>query len=119
MGFPLMEMINGLGGGMLHDDRPLKACVPGGISVPVLRAEDCEVDLDFDSLAKKGSALGSAGIMVMDSSTCMVQAAAANRALLRPRVVRPVHALPRGLRLDDQAHPAPHRGRQGLRPRTI
>ena len=77
MGFPLMELINGLGGGMLHDDRPLKACVPGGISVPVLRAEDCAVDLDFDSLAKKGSALGSAGIMVMDSSTCMV------RALLR------------------------------------
>ena len=74
MGFPLMELINGLGGGMLHDDRPLKACVPGGISVPVLRAEDCEVDLDFDSLAKKGSALGSAGIMVMDSSTCMVEA---------------------------------------------
>jgi NADH-quinone oxidoreductase subunit F len=74
MGFPLMELINGLGGGMLHDDRPLKACVPGGISVPVLRAEDCEVDLDFDSLAKKGSALGSAGIMIMDSSTCMVEA---------------------------------------------
>ncbi len=74
MGFPLMELINGLGGGMLHDDRPLKACVPGGISVPVLRAEDCAVDLDFDSLVKKGSALGSAGIMVMDSSTCMVEA---------------------------------------------
>jgi len=74
MGFPLMELIHGLGGGMLHDDRPLKACIPGGISVPVLRAEDCEVDLDFDSLAKKGSALGSAGIMVMDSSTCMVEA---------------------------------------------
>ncbi len=74
MGFPLMELIHGLGGGMLHDDRPLKACVPGGISVPVLRAADCEVDLDFDSLAKQGSALGSAGIMVMDSSTCMVEA---------------------------------------------
>ena len=74
MGFPLMELIHGLGGGMLHDDRPLKACVPGGISVPVLRAEDCEVDLDFDSLSKKGSALGSAGIMIMDSSTCMVEA---------------------------------------------
>jgi NADH-quinone oxidoreductase subunit F len=74
MGFPLMEMINGLGGGMLHDDRPLKACVPGGISVPVLPAEDCEVDLDFDSLAGKGSAVGSAGIMIMDSSTDMVEA---------------------------------------------
>ena len=43
----------------------------------MLRAEDCDVNLDFDSLAAKGSALGSAGIMIMDSSTCMV------RALLR------------------------------------
>jgi NADH-quinone oxidoreductase subunit F len=74
MGLPLMELIHDLGGGMLHDDRPLKACIPGGSSVPVLRAEDCEVNLDFDSLAAAGSALGSAGIMVMDSSTCMVKA---------------------------------------------
>jgi NADH-quinone oxidoreductase subunit F len=77
MGLPLQELIHEHGGGMLHADRPLKAVVPGGISVPVLRAEDCEVNLDFDSLQQKGSALGSAGIMVMDSSTCMV------RALLR------------------------------------
>jgi len=74
MGYPLMEMINGLGGGMLHDDRPLKACIPGGISVPVLTADECDVDLDFDSLSKIGSAIGSAGIMVMDSSVCMVEA---------------------------------------------
>ncbi len=77
MGYPLMALIHEDGGGMLHADRPLKACVPGGISVKVLRAEDCAVNLDFDSLAKAGSALGSAGIMVMDSSTCMV------RSLLR------------------------------------
>jgi NADH-quinone oxidoreductase subunit F len=77
MGLPLQELIHELGGGMLHADRRLKAVVPGGISVPVLRAEDCEVNLDFDSLVRAGSALGSAGIMVMDSSTCMV------RALLR------------------------------------
>jgi NADH-quinone oxidoreductase subunit F len=76
MGFPLMELIEGHGGGMLHSDRPLKACVPGGISVPVLRAAECEVNLDFDSLARAGSALGSAGIMVMDSSTDMVRALA-------------------------------------------
>jgi NADH-quinone oxidoreductase subunit F len=76
MGYPLMDLINGYGGGMLHEDRPLKACVPGGISVPVMRAEDgrIDVDLDFDCLAAKGSALGSAGIMVMDSSTDMVEA---------------------------------------------
>jgi len=74
MGLPLMELINDLGGGMLHDDRPLKACIPGGSSVPVLRAEECNVNLDFDSLTKAGSALGSAGVIVMDSSTCMVNA---------------------------------------------
>ncbi len=74
MGLPLMDLINEFGGGMLHDDRPLKACIPGGSSVPVLTAAECNVDLDFDSLAKVGSALGSAGIMVMDSSTCMVKA---------------------------------------------
>jgi NADH-quinone oxidoreductase subunit F len=74
MGLPLMELINDLGGGMLHDDRPLKAVIPGGSSVPVLRAEQCEVNLDFDSLAAVGSMLGSAGVMVMDNSTCMVKA---------------------------------------------
>lgn len=74
MGLPLMDLIHDLGGGMLHDGRPLKACIPGGSSVPVLRAEDCNVDMDFDSLTKAGSMLGSAGCMVMDSSTCMVKA---------------------------------------------
>ncbi|HXV77215.1 MAG TPA: NADH-quinone oxidoreductase subunit NuoF [Candidatus Polarisedimenticolaceae bacterium] len=74
MGLPLNELIYDLGGGMLHPDRPLKACIPGGSSVPVITADECDVDLDFDSLAKIGSALGSAGIMVMDSSTCMVKA---------------------------------------------
>ena len=74
MGLPLKELIYELGGGMLHDDRPLKAVIPGGSSVPVLRAEECEVYLDFDSLAAAGTMLGSAGIMVMDDSTCMVSA---------------------------------------------
>jgi NADH-quinone oxidoreductase subunit F len=74
MGLPLHELIYDLGGGMLRDDRPLKAVIPGGSSVPVLRADECEVDLDFDSLAAKGTMLGSAGVMVMDSGTCMVNA---------------------------------------------
>jgi NADH-quinone oxidoreductase subunit F len=74
MGLPLHELIYDLGGGMLREDRPLKAVIPGGSSVPVLRADECEVDLDFDSLAAKGTMLGSAGVMVMDSGTCMVNA---------------------------------------------
>ena len=74
MGLPLKDLIYDLGGGMLHDDRPLKACIPGGSSVPVLTADECDVNLDFDSLAALGTGLGSAGIMIMDSSTCMVKA---------------------------------------------
>jgi NADH-quinone oxidoreductase subunit F len=74
MGLPLHDLIYDLGGGMLHDDRPLKACIPGGSSVPVLTADECIVNLDFDSLSKIGTGLGSAGVMVMDSSTCMVNA---------------------------------------------
>jgi NADH-quinone oxidoreductase subunit F len=74
MGLPLMELIHELGGGMLRDEHKLKACIPGGSSVPVLRADQCEVNLDFDSLTKAGSALGSAGVMIMDDSTCMVNA---------------------------------------------
>jgi hypothetical protein len=76
LGLPMRELIYELGGGMLHSDRPLKAVIPGGSSVPVLRAEECDVDLDFDALAAKGTMLGSAGLMVMDSSTCMVAAMA-------------------------------------------
>jgi NADH-quinone oxidoreductase subunit F len=76
MGLPLHELIYELGGGMLRDDRALKAVIPGGSSVPVLRADECEVDLDFDSLAAKGTMLGSAGLMVMDESVCMVAAMA-------------------------------------------
>jgi len=75
IGIPLMDLIHDLAGGMLHDDRPLKAVIPGGSSVPVLRADECDVKMDFDSLAAKGSMLGSAAVMVMDSSTDMVRAA--------------------------------------------
>jgi len=74
LGLPLKELIFELGGGMLRADRPLKAVIPGGSSVPVLTAAECDVDLDFDALAAAGTMLGSAGIMVMDSSTCMVKA---------------------------------------------
>jgi NADH-quinone oxidoreductase subunit F len=74
LGIPLMELLNEHAGGMLHPDRPLKACVPGGSSMKVLPAARCDVLLDFDSLAAAGTMLGSAGGMVMDSSTCMVGA---------------------------------------------
>ncbi len=74
LGLPLLELINDRAGGMLRPDRPLKAVVPGGSSMRVLPAAKCDVLMDFDSLMAAGTMLGSAGVIVMDSSTCMVGA---------------------------------------------
>ncbi len=74
LGTPLMELINERAGGILHADRPLKAVVPGGSSMRILPASRCDVLMDFDSLMAAGSMLGSAGVIVMDSSTCIVGA---------------------------------------------
>jgi NADH-quinone oxidoreductase subunit F len=72
MGTNLREIIEVHAGGMLPG-RTLKAVIPGGSSVPVLRADEIDIDMDFDSVSKAGSMLGSAGIIVMDDSTCMVK----------------------------------------------
>jgi NADH-quinone oxidoreductase subunit F len=61
----------GYGGG-LRDGRKLRCVVPGGSSTPVLTADEIDVNMDFDRVAKAGSMLGSAGTIVMDDSTCMV-----------------------------------------------
>jgi NADH-quinone oxidoreductase subunit F len=66
----LLEMAGGVKGG-----RKLKAVIPGGSSAPVLPGEimmDCT--MDFDSIAKAGSMLGSGAVIVMDESVCMVKA---------------------------------------------
>jgi NADH-quinone oxidoreductase subunit F len=73
MGVSLKELIYEHGGGILNDKK-LKAVIPGGSSVPVLTAEEVDVAMDFDSLAKIGSMLGSAGVIVMDEDTDMVDA---------------------------------------------
>jgi NADH-quinone oxidoreductase subunit F len=74
MGTSMRELLFDHCGGM-RNGRKLKAIVPGGSSVPVLTADQVDVRLDFDSIAKAGSMMGSAGIIVMDDSTCMVKAA--------------------------------------------
>jgi NADH-quinone oxidoreductase subunit F len=71
MGTSLREIIEVHAGGML-EGRTLKAVIPGGSSVPILTAAEIDVNMDFDSVAKAGSMLGSAGIIVMDDSTDMV-----------------------------------------------
>ncbi len=73
MGTPLRDIIYTHAGGMLTD-RPLKAVIPGGISAKILTANEIDVKMDYDSVRAAGTMLGSAAIMVMDDSTCMVKA---------------------------------------------
>jgi NADH-quinone oxidoreductase subunit F len=73
MGTNLREIIYEHAGGVSGDKR-IKAVIPGGSSVPVFTAEELDVAMDFDSVAKAGSLLGSCGIIVMDEDTCMVRA---------------------------------------------
>ncbi len=72
LGLPLMTFVNDYAGGV-RGGKTLKAIIPGGSSVPVLRAAECEkVNLDYESLAGAGTMLGSGGMIVMDESTDMV-----------------------------------------------
>jgi NADH-quinone oxidoreductase subunit F len=74
LGVPWEELLDDYCGGM-SGTRPLKAVIPGGSSVPVLRAEEIAgVRMDFDDLAARKTLLGSAGVIVMDTSVCMVKA---------------------------------------------
>jgi NADH-quinone oxidoreductase subunit F len=73
MGTNLKTLIYEYGGGILND-KNLKAVIPGGSSVPVLTADEIDVSADFDGLAQIGTMLGSAGAIVMDEDTCMVDA---------------------------------------------
>ncbi len=74
MGFNMMRMINEVGGGVWKGKK-LKAVIPGGSSCPILKADECDLPMDFDSLAKAKSMLGSGGLVVMDEDTDMVKAA--------------------------------------------
>jgi NADH-quinone oxidoreductase subunit F len=62
-------------GGGIRDGRQLKAVIPGGSSTPVLLPDAIDVPASFDGVAQAGSMLGSAAMIVMDDSTCMVWAA--------------------------------------------
>src|SRR5215469_6360429 len=73
MGFNLLRMIDEVGGGV-RGGKKLKAVIPGGSSCPVLKAEECDLAMDFDTVAKAKSMLGSGGVVVMDENTCMVKA---------------------------------------------
>ena len=71
LGYPLLDFINNEAGGVANG-RKLKAVIPGGSSVPVMTAAECEGGLlDYESLLKAGSMLGSGGMIVLDETTSM------------------------------------------------
>ncbi len=70
----LRELIATAGG--VRDGNRLKAVIPGGISAKILTADEIDVAMDFDSLMAAGSMAGSGGVIVMDETTCMIEALA-------------------------------------------
>jgi len=73
LGMTLGEIIDGPCGGMQPASR-FKACLPGGASTPFFTSAQLNVPMDFDSVARAGSRLGTGGIVVFDETTCMVAA---------------------------------------------
>lgn len=71
MGIPLETIIEGIGGGMPGGE-PFKAVQTGGPSGGCIPYSLKETPVDFDSLTKVGSMMGSGGMIVMDSRDCMV-----------------------------------------------
>ena len=72
LGFPLKDLLYELAGGM-GQGRTLKACIPGGSSVPMLNREETESTLlDYEGCVEKGTMLGSGGVIVFDDTADMV-----------------------------------------------
>ncbi len=73
LGTPFAELLDMAGG--MRPGRTLKAVIPGGSSMPVLPAETMMAcTMDYDSIQKAGSGLGSGAVIVMDDTACMVRA---------------------------------------------
>ena len=71
LGTPFASLLELAGG--IWKDRNIKAVIPGGSSVPVVKGGIMMgVNMDYDSIASVGSMLGSGGVIVMDDRTCMV-----------------------------------------------
>lgn len=74
LGMNMKEFLYGMAGG-ITGGKKLKAVIPGGSSCPLLTADEIDIAMDYDSVAKAGSMLGSGGMVVMDEDTCMVDMA--------------------------------------------
>jgi NADH-quinone oxidoreductase subunit F len=73
LGVPLREVLDAAGG--VTKGHTFKACYPGGSSCALLTARDLDISMDFETLAARHSALGTASIIVMDDSADMVKVA--------------------------------------------
>jgi NADH-quinone oxidoreductase subunit F len=74
LGMNMKKFIYEVAGG-IPDGKKLKAVIPGGSSCPLMSASEIDIPMDYDSVAKAGSMLGSGGMVVMDEDTCMVDMA--------------------------------------------
>jgi len=74
MGMTLKEIIYDIGGG-IKDNKKFKAVQTGGPSGGCIPAEMLNLPIDFETLTKAGSMMGSGGMIVMDEDTCMVDVA--------------------------------------------
>ena len=70
----------------------LKAVIPGGSSAPVFAGREVMMDLtmDYDSIAKAGSMLGSGAVIVMNEDICMVKGTGASGVFLSRRIAASV-----------------------------
>jgi NADH-quinone oxidoreductase subunit F len=74
LGVKMRDLIYDYAGG-LEEGRSVKAVIPGGISMPILRGDQIDVAVDHESLRTVNSLLGTAGAIVMDDRSCIVRAA--------------------------------------------
>ena len=74
LGMNMRLAIDQLAGGV-REGKKVKAVIPGGSSCPLLKADEIDIPMDYDSLAKAGSMLGSGAMVVIDEDTCMVDVA--------------------------------------------
>ena len=74
LGMNMKKFIEEVAGG-IPGGKKLKAVIPGGSSCPLLKADEIDIAMDYDAVAKAGSMLGSGGMVLIDESCCMVDMA--------------------------------------------
>ena len=98
MGVTTRELVDKYAGGVWKG-RKAKGSIPGGISMGIMTEAEFDIPLDFDGPGKVGClGLGTSAVTIFDDHTSIADVTVQRRPLLRPRVVRPMHPVPRGLR---------------------